>query len=282
MTAPAPGRDRGRRIDLHAHTTRSDGVLTPSALVEHALARGVGTLAVTDHDTLRGLPEATARGADLGVEVIAGIEATAFRDGQEIHILGFFVDPASRPLAETFARLRARRLERMHRMIERLADLGVRVDAAEVLTREGASYGRPHLARALVARGACASVDEAFERWLAEGRPAYVEKVLLPSAEAIAAIRAAGGVPALAHAGRYRREPDIAALSAEGLRGLEVYHPAHDAAATRRYASIARELGLAPSGGSDFHGDPGRRPDLGEIDVPAGCLDELNAARTGV
>src|SRR4051812_12182227 len=144
-------------FELHAHTTASDGLLTPSALVEHALARGVATLAVTDHDTLRGIPEATARGRELGIEVIPGIEATcdAGTPGLEleVHILGLFVDPASRDLANAFARLRSRRIERMHQMIAKLRALGIKVDAQEVMKLEGASFGRPHLARALVARG---------------------------------------------------------------------------------------------------------------------------------
>jgi predicted metal-dependent phosphoesterase TrpH len=270
------------RFELHAHTTCSDGVYTPSALVEHALASGLSTLAVTDHDTLRGIPEAAGRGRELGVEVIPGIEATSDAglpgNEREVHILGYFVDPASRDLAQAFARLRTRRIERMHEMIGKLKKLGVSVDAAEVMKLEGASFGRPHLARALVARGAVANVDEAFRKYLAEGRPAFVEKALLPSAEAIAAIRAAGGLAVIAHPGRYKESPDLDRLAAQGLGGIEVYYPAHDAERTAFYAAEAKRLSLVATGGADFHGDPGRKPAIGAQPMPDDVLDNLRRA----
>ncbi|HVY62580.1 MAG TPA: PHP domain-containing protein [Planctomycetota bacterium] len=270
------------RFELHAHTTCSDGVYTPSALVEHALASGLGALAITDHDTLRGVPEAAARGRELGVEVIPGIEATsdagAPGEEREVHILGLFVDAGSRDLAQAFARLRTRRIERMHEMIAKLRKLGITIDAAEVMKREGASFGRPHLARALVAHRAVESVDEAFRKYLAEGRPAYVEKALLPSADAIAAIRAAGGLPVIAHPGRYKAEPDLDRLAAQGLGGIEVYYPTHDAERTAFYAAEAKRLGLVATGGADFHGDPGRKPAIGTQPMPADVLDNVRRA----
>ena len=280
LSAPMP------RFELHAHTTCSDGVYTPSGLVEHAFAAGLAAVAVTDHDTLRGIPEATARGRDLGVEVIPGIEVTCEAAAQvsgaliEVHILGLFVDAGapSRDLTQAIARLRTRRLERMHEMIGKLKALGVRVDAAEVLKLEGASFGRPHLARALVAAGACTSTDDAFRRYLAEGRPAYCEKALLPSAEAIAGIRQAGGIAVLAHPGRYKEAPDLDRLAAQGLRGLEVYYPAHNEERTAFYAAEARRLALVASGGGDFHGDPGRKPPIGGQPMPDDILENLRRA----
>jgi hypothetical protein len=265
-------------FELHAHTTCSDGLLTPSALVEYALARGLRALAVTDHDTVRGHAEAAQRGRELGVEVIPGIEATCDLAGEEVHILGFFVESSSKALAEAFARLRARRIARMHEMAAKLRALGVAVDAAEVMSREGASFGRPHLARALVQAGHVASVDEAFQRYLAEGRPAFAPKALLPSADAIAAIRAARGVAVIAHPGRYRVPPDLARLVEMGLGGVETYYPTHTGEQVARYEAEARRLGIVATGGADYHGDPGRRPDLGGQPMPADVLDKLRKA----
>ncbi len=265
-------------FELHAHTTASDGVLTPSALVEHALAAGLTALAVTDHDTLRGIPEAAARARELGLELIPGIEATCDAAGQEVHILGLFVDPASRELAQEFARLRARRIERMHEMIAKLRKIGIKVDAAEVMKREGASFGRPHLARALVASGAVASIDEAFRSYLGEGRPAYAAKALLPAAAGIAAIRAAGGIAVLAHPGRYKAPVPLEPLAAAGLGGLEVYYPTHNPEQTARFASDAHRLGLVATGGADFHGDPGRQPPIGGQPMPESVLEDVRRA----
>jgi predicted metal-dependent phosphoesterase TrpH len=266
------------RFELHAHTTCSDGLLTPSGLIEHALARGLRACAVTDHDTVRGHREAQERGAELGIEVIPGIEATCEHRGDEVHILGLFVESGSKALAETFARLRARRIARMHEMIALLRREGVALDAAEIMKQEGAAFGRPHLARALVAAGKVGSIDEAFQRYLAEGRPAYVPKANLRAEDGIAAIRAARGVAVLAHPGRYKREPDLDLLLREGLQGLEVFYPSHSEEDTARYAREAQRLGLIASGGADYHGDPGRRPDLGGQPVPEGLLDELRRA----
>jgi 3',5'-nucleoside bisphosphate phosphatase len=271
-------------FELHAHTTASDGVLTPSALVEYASWRGITTLAVTDHDTLRGIPEAAARGRELGVEVIPGIEATCDASAPgtggelEVHILGLFVDPASRELAQAFARLRARRIERMHIMIGKLKQLGVRVDATEVMKAEGTSFGRPHLARALVSAGHCTTIGEAFDRWLSEGRPAFVEKALLPSAEAIESIRKAGGVAILAHPGRYKELPNLERLAGQGLGGLEVFYPTHPLEQQEFFLGEAKKLGLVASGGADFHGDPGRKPDIGGQPMPEGVLENVRKA----
>jgi hypothetical protein len=296
-------------FELHAHTTASDGVYAPAALVERARERGLRALAVTDHDTLRGVPEAAARGLALGVEVIAGVEATceaASKEGGgapvEVHILGLFVDPgAAGDLERVFERLNARREERMHEMIAKLRALGIDVSFADVVAAQEAAVieaaaaraaagkppkkkrsltvlARPHLARALVMRGAVGSAQEAFDRWLADGRPACCEKTLLPAADGIAAIRAARGIAALAHPGRYRTEVDLDALAALGLGAIEAFHPAHDETRAALYAAEARRLGLAASGGADFHGDSPRAPDLGGQPMPESILDDLRRA----
>ncbi len=276
------------RTDLHSHTTASDGVLSPTGLVDYAAARGVSVLGVTDHDTLGGLEEAIRRGGEVGVEVVPGIEATSWRDGQELHILGYCVDPGSREVAAPFARIRAKRVERMAAMIEKLRALGVTIgeaEAADLARKEGAgaALARPHLARALVASGKVATVQEAFDRYLAEGMPAYVAKTVLASRDAIAAIRAAGGVPVLAHPGRYKYEADFLGLVAEGLLGIEVYYPTHDDVDRARFLELTQKLGLVATGGSDFHGDPNlKRTDLGTVDVPAETVPALREAAARV
>jgi hypothetical protein len=266
------------RFELHAHTTRSDGLLTPSALVEYAALRGVAVLAVTDHDTVRGHREAIERGRELGIEVIPGIEITASAAGAEVHILGWFVDGGSRDLAAALARLRARRIERADAVLAKLRGLGVPVARSEVIAREAAMFGRPHIARAIVEAGGAANVDEAHRKFLGRGAPAHVPRVLMPSEEAIAAIRGAGGVAGLAHPARYDREPDLTSLRDQGLQAIEVYYPTHGPAEVARFEDAAKRLGLVATGGADFHADPQRQPDMGAQLVPPGALEDLRRA----
>jgi len=270
-------------FELHAHTTASDGVLSPTQLVERAHARGLRALAVTDHDTTAGVPEAAARAAALGLELIPGLEAScegpcAGGGAQEVHILGLFVDPASAALEGAFAALRERRRERLGEMLAKLASLGVHVPADAVPAHGARALGRPHVARALVALGHARDVQDAFERYLAIGRPAYLEKALLPAADGIRAIRAAGGLPVIAHPGRYPAPVDLDALAALGIGGIEVYYPAHKPEAQARFLADARRLGLVATGGADFHGDSKRAPDLGGQEMPEGVLEEVRGA----
>lgn len=253
------------RIDLHVHSSASDGLLSPTALVAEAAQAGVRTLALTDHDTVAGIEEALAAGARFGVEVIPGIEMTAFCAGVELHILGLFVDHRHHALKEFLNGARRARVERMEQMIARLRGLGVEIGLEEVRAKAaGGSLGRPHLARALVDRGVVGSVGEAFDAYLAAGRAAYVERPDVKSAQAIGVIRAAGGVPVLAHPTRYGRDDLIPQLVREGLRGLEACHADHDPGAVAHYLRLAGDHGLAVSGGSDFHGPAsGRSGQLG-------------------
>lgn len=275
------------RADLHAHTTASDGTLSPTALVELAARVGLGAIAVTDHDHVGGLDEARAAGARLGVEVIAGIELSVTHPVGDVHLLGYFVDDRSPPLLAELARLRDVRERRAEIIVERLNALGVAVTLAEV-EREaaGGALGRPHVARALVKRGAVASVAEAFDRYLADGRPAAVPKAKLSARDAIALLHAAGGVAVLAHAvtiPEASREPLVRELSALGLDGLEVHHSKHDATMREALGALASELRLVPTGGSDFHGE--NKPDvaLGSVTVGAEVVAALRgrAKRSG-
>lgn len=269
-------------IDLHAHTTASDGVLPPEELVRLAKDCGVSVLAVTDHDTLAGIPAATAEGKRTGLQIVAGVEITAYVDDLEVHILGHFVDPDDAQLNEFLASSRNDRILRVRRMIDKLWALGLPVDADEILTQvqaPGSSVGRPHLAQAMVRRGYVASVQEAFDRFLTPGKPAHVERSRIPSGEVISAIKRASGVPSLAHPGVYGQDEIIPCLVEQGLVGLEVHHPDHEAEAIFRYERTRLRYGLLAVGGSDYHGTAGLRlstpgkPSISETD-----FEQLSAA----
>ena len=262
-------------IDLHAHTTASDGVLPPEELVRLAKDCGVSVLAVTDHDTLAGISAATAEGKRTGLQIVAGVEITAYVDDLEVHILGHFVDPDDAQLNEFLASSRNDRILRVRRMVDKLWALGLPLDADEILTREralGSSVGRPHVAQAMVRRGYVASVQEAFDRFLTPGKPAHVERSRIPASEVILAIKRAGGVPSLAHPGVYGQDDIIPRLVEQGLVGLEVHHPDHEAEAIFRYERTRLRYGLLAVGGSDYHGTAGLRlstpgkPSISETD----------------
>jgi len=243
--------------DLHAHTTASDGLLAPRALVERAARAGVRVLAVTDHDTLVGLPEAQSAALAAGLRLVPGIEISARAQEGEVHLLGHLVDPgapALRRLCEAAAWARTRRMETM---VERARAAGLPVSLPEVLALAGPEGrpGRPHLARLLVEKGVATSLEDAFARFLSRGRAAFAERTLPDTAEALAAIHEAGGLASLAHPAL--GEPGIRALAAQGLDALETAHPSLEPRVQRRLRKLARELGLATTGGSDFHGDAG-------------------------
>lgn len=262
-------------IDLHAHSTRSDGVLAPGDLVRRAAARGVRRLALTDHDTLEGLEEAHVAAADCDVEVIDGIEVSAWH-GQEVHILGYFVSREDPRLGEVVDRQRKNRVERVHRIADRLARLGMTIDVEAVLASADGNVGRPHIARALVDAGHVPSFEAAFDRLLGSGAAAYVPASRLTASHAVRVIHDAGGAAVLAHPGVEQVDDDLPALVEAGLDGIEVDHPAHDAGTAARYAALAHRLGLVATGGSDFH-RPGGRVDLGDHGVGEDALHALQA-----
>ena len=266
-------------IDLHLHTTASDGRLTPSELVSLAHRCGLHTIAVTDHDTVAAIAEATTVAATLGMRVVPGIEITAVADAKDVHVLGYFFDPASESLATLLVQQRADRVTRAREIAARLAAAGIRIDierlASDVAARPGTSIGRPQLAREMVRSGAVASVQDAFDRWLATGRPAFVPRTGPSPVAVVEAIHAAGGIASLAHPGVTKRDDLITPLAQSGLDAIEVYHSDHSADLQASYRETAARLGLLMSGGSDFHGDdaPGKasRPQrsvLGVISLP--------------
>jgi len=255
--------------DLHTHSTASDGVYAPRELVARAKEAGLAGIALTDHDTLGGLDEAVAAGAELGVEVVPGVELTSYAGKTEVHIVGLFVDAAGADAEalDKVASLRGRRRERMLEMIAKLEGIGVHVapEAVSALAPDGVSVGRPHLATALVNAGHVADASEAFERYLGQSGPAYVPKTRLTPEEAIRLVGRLRGLAVFAHPGVSRLDGRLPEFKDVGLAGLEVWHPKHGPSDVERYSRLAETHGLAPSGGSDFHG-PGRS------EAPLGCF----------
>jgi 3',5'-nucleoside bisphosphate phosphatase len=256
------------RIDLHAHTTASDGVLTPTELVALAAERHVDVIAVTDHDTVAGVAEATEAGRPVGVRVVAGIELSARREDRAVHMLGYFLDPDNGALLRRLDEMQTERLDRVHRMVRRLNELGYELTVDDVLAQaRGAVVARPHVARALVARGHIGSVSDAFTpELIADGGRADVPRTQLTPHDAVALIGSAGGVAVIAHPGLSHHlgtheplpESLVRALRDEGLAGLEVDHPDHPPLVRDELRALAVELDLVATGGSDFHGETGR------------------------
>ncbi|MDI3338902.1 MAG: PHP domain-containing protein [Sphaerobacter sp.] len=268
-------------IDLHTHTTASDGTTSPADLVAEARARGIHVLAVTDHDSTDGLDEAMAAGHRLGVTIIPGVELGTEPGRGEVHLLGYFIDHQDPTFQQRLATFRAGRERRVEAIVERLRQLGVPIELAHVRQHAaGGAIGRAHVARALVAQGYAASVDDAFARYLGYGRPAYVPRVRLSAPEAVVLIHAAGGVAVLAHPLTVDAlEDELAALVAAGLDGIEVYYAAYSPAEHAMLAALAARYGLIPTGGSDYHG-PGQREgrELGAAPVPPATVARLRRA----
>ncbi|MHB8945107.1 MAG: PHP domain-containing protein [Bacillota bacterium] len=271
-------------VDLHIHTTASDGTLSPTQAVEAALRAGLTGIAITDHDTVSGVAEAVeVAGGRLRVVPGVEINTDAQVDGRwrEVHILGYLLDPASPALDRELQRLRVARYDRAQRIVERLAQLRLPISFAKVREFAGGSpLGRPHIAQAMVDAGLVGSVLEAFRLYLGLGRPAYVERYKLSPEEAVRLVHSSGGAAVLAHPGLVGDDSIIAPLAAAGLDGLEARYPEHGRREARRYAAMARRYGLVVTGGSDAHGPgfPGRAS-IGEVRVPDKVIDELAARR---
>jgi predicted metal-dependent phosphoesterase TrpH len=272
-------------IDLHLHTTASDGRSTPEDLVLEARAAGIGVMAVTDHDTVAGLARAEAAAVAAGVDFVPGIEITAVLDGRDLHLLGYFINPDDSALGPFLAEQRLQRRRRVEAIADRLADLGAPIDRSRLLAaadaQTGRSLGRPLVAAALIEAGHARDVADAFDRFLSEGKPAFVTRVGPPPAEVLRRITAAGGLSSFAHPGKFGRDDIIPGLVAAGLAAIEVYHPDHSEADVVRYGELARQAGLLVTGGSDYHGPgSGRADGLGRVDLPAEAYRALVEAQT--
>ena len=257
------------------HTSASDGLCGPDELVACAVRAGITDLSVTDHDTVAAVPAVTALARRAGIAVVPGIEITAVWRGMDVHVLGYFFDPASIVLASFLERQRADRVDRLRRMAALLEGLGRPVDVAGLLDRartsSPCSIGRPHLARALVEAGHATDIGDAFERFLRPGAPAYVPRRGPSPFDAVGIIAEAGGLSSLAHPASLGHDELIPDLARAGLGAIEAWHPDHSPAAVDRYQELARRNALAVSGGSDYHGDPAHGAQaLGTVLLPAG------------
>lgn len=248
-------------VDLHIHSTASDGSFSPREVVTMARDRSLKAVALTDHDTIDGVAEAIQTGEQLGIEVIPGIEISAYFPAGTMHILGYFIDYRQPSFNHQLQVLKQAREERNPRIVEKLNRLGMSISWPEILqVSGGGQIGRPHIARVLVNRGYVKDQQEAFDRYLGQGAAAYVPKFRLPPAEAMALIKQAKGIPVLAHpftlglTSLEQLKLQLQDLQALGLAGLEVYYPEHSPALQSGYLGLARELGLLVTGGSDFHG----------------------------
>jgi 3',5'-nucleoside bisphosphate phosphatase len=272
-------------VDLHTHSNASDGTLPPRDLVRLAKGRGLGALALTDHDTIDGLPKAVAAGVESGIEVIPGVEISARHTQGSMHILGYFLDYDNGILAQRLAVLKQARLDRNPQIIAKLRDRGLPITMEEVeRISGGGQVGRPHIARALLERGQVRSIQEAFDIYLGNNGVAYVSKYRFPPQEAIAMIRDARGIAVLAHPftlGLHTAEtlrPLLQNLKTLGLAGMECYYPEHSPDREALYLSLARELGLLITGGSDFHGDNKPEVALGRVNCQAHLTYDLVTA----
>jgi predicted metal-dependent phosphoesterase TrpH len=276
MTTP-PG-----AIDLHSHSTASDGQFPAEEVAQRAAAAGVKVWSLTDHDSVAQLPAAQAAATARGMRFVGGIELSAQLDRREIHVLGHFVDAESDALKRFEDLLAEKRRVRMGEIVQKLAACGVALVPEEIERFSGGkTLGRPHVARAMVDRGIVSSVKEAFDLYLGEGRPAYVGRYRLTAQESIDLIRGAGGAATLAHPGVNGIERgDLERLQAWGLAGVEAYHPDHVPSQREKYLRIAAELDLVPTAGSDFHGEavaPDRK--LGMVSMSQDELYRLEARR---
>lgn len=277
---------QGPIIDLHVHSTASDGELTPAAVVGRAARAGLAAMALTDHDTLGGVPAAMAAGERLGVRVVGGCEFSVAAPWGEMHVLGYFLAPGIEVLEAFLTDCRADRARRGRAMVDRLHRLGIPVSHEDVLAEaEGGAVGRPHVARALLRRGQVASVGEAFDRYLGRGRPAFVEKSLPGFAEVADLVHRVGGVVSAAHLKDRGSRSLLLHLRESGLDAVETRHPSHDPDVRARLTEFALDLGLLRTGGSDWHGDPvgdETHGALGSQNVPLAWLAALEAARPPV
>jgi 3',5'-nucleoside bisphosphate phosphatase len=272
MGAGAGPTGDGPFVDLHAHSTASDGSRAPADVMHAAHRAGLSAIALTDHDTVAGIPEAAAAAATLGIRLVPGIELSAVEGDAETHILGLHLSD-TRELESTLVGLREMRRARAERMVARLNDLGVRISFAAVLEQAaGGAIGRPHVARAMIAEGWAVDFRDAFDRYLGGGRPAYVAKERLAVAEAIALIHRAGGLAVLAHPASGGTRERVESFAREGIDGVEVRHPSHSGEDIARLGALVEHFSLVPSGGSDWHGASDGPRTLGMMRVPAEWL----------
>ena len=274
-------------IDLHTHSSASDGTEPPAVVVQRAVEAGLSTMALTDHDTTLGWEEAADAAQAHGIRLVRGIEVSCSRRHQSIHLLAYLPDPSNPRLVAELARARESRDTRLDRMVRKMADDGidVTVDLVRAEVEDGATAGRPHIADALVTAGIVANRDEAFKRFLGNDSRYYVSHYAPDPVDAVELVRAAGGVPVIAHAwsatrGRFVTDELIEEMVGAGLLGLEVHHRDHTPEAVRHLSDLAHSLGLLVTGSSDYHGD-GKLNRLGEFTTAPKVLAEIESLASG-
>ena len=277
-------------IDLHAHSTASDGTLSPAELIGYARELGLEAIAITDHDTVEGVAEALNTGQELGIEVVPGIEISAEYPVHTMHILGYYVDHTDRQFIDNISVLQKARAERNPRIVRNLQNIGINIDYEEILKEAGTGQvGRPHFAKVLINKGYVKNTQEAFNKYLKKGAPGYEDKFRFPPKDAISHILNAGGIPVLAHPATLKCdteeaiEAQVKKLVGFGLRGIEAFYSDHSAAQSKHYIGLADKYGLLVTGGSDFHGKKVKGIDLGtgkgQLKVPYAYLQKLKDSR---
>jgi 3',5'-nucleoside bisphosphate phosphatase len=264
--------------DLHLHTNFSDGTFTPEELVLQAQKHGLACIALTDHDTVEGCAATAKACATAGLEFIPGTELTAEHNDTELHLLGYFLDTQNNKLLTEIAKFQTVRQNRIHEMVARINGLGVPLEAGSVFALANCkSPGRPHVARAMVKAGLVKNLDEAFERFLKKGRPAWVPKSKISALEAIELIHQAGGLAVMAHPGLNRTDEIIPALVEAGMDGIECFHTKHSTQMSERYLEIADKFHLLVTGGSDCHGFSKNKPLIGTVKLPYEHVEKMKA-----
>jgi 3',5'-nucleoside bisphosphate phosphatase len=271
-------------IDLHLHTTASDGLCEPAELVTLAWRAGIRTMSVTDHDTVAALSDVESAATASGIAFVPGIEITAVHDGRDVHVLGYFIDREDAALAGFLESQRADRVRRVSAMADKLAAMGKPVDREALLAQRprGRSLGRPMVAKALVKAGHVADTRQAFDQLIGEGRPAFIPRHGPCPADVIGIINRAGGIASLAHPGLLRRDDLIPGMIDAGLTAVEAFHSEHDEPTTQRYLALAEHHGILVSGGSDYHGEKERRKAaFGTVGLPQDRFERLRTRVTG-
>jgi len=265
--------------DFHVHTDCSDGIFSPGEVVRLAAAAGLNMLAITDHDTLEGVAEAEICGRRLGVEIVAGVEMSAYHGEEEFHIIGLYVDSTDVAFLEKLNDFREARRGRIFEIVEKLKEVGVELDGDEILDlTKGGSATRAHVAHALVDNGYVSNLNEAFSMYVGDSGPGFVPKKYMTVEEVIVQIRNVGGVSILAHPGLTDRDGYIPLFVEMGLNGLEAFYPTYSTVQTRHYLDMARRMKLLVSGGSDFHGKHRYNSPLGRVLVPEVFVRKITAA----
>jgi len=245
------------KVDLHSHSTASDGLNAPADNIRLAKEAGIVALGITDHDSISGIKEALLMGKELGVEAIPGIEMSTVENGQDVHVLGYFIDYTNPLFLKQLVELQSVRANRNKMMITKLNELGIDITMEEVqkrIRREGANVGRPHIGEVLIEKGAVKTMEEAFDRYLGKRGKAFVNPNRISPEEGIDIIKQAGGVPVLAHPGLYGDDEMVVRLIKYGLKGIEAFHPDHDENAEKKYKQMGEQYGILVTAGSDFHG----------------------------